>query len=94
MNDISATCEEEEEHLSLAELDIRTRILTVLKIYPRVSPSMLQIGIGPWVKPALWRPVLEHMKTSGEVIQTHQTYETPTGRYRTATILSLPTASQ
>jgi len=51
----------------LAESMIRKRIMHTLAIFPRLSHSMLQIGIGTGFPPALWHPVLEALIGSGEV---------------------------
>jgi len=40
---------------------IRDKILRVLKIYPRLSPSMLQIGLGTSLPPTIWRPILSQL---------------------------------
>src|SRR5260370_32502321 len=46
---------------------IRQRILHVLSIYPKLSPSMLQVGIGTGMPPTLWRPILEQLVKDGAV---------------------------
>lgn len=48
---------------------IRDKILKVLEIYPKVSPSMLQIGIGSSIPAQMWRPVLERLIEEGTIIQ-------------------------
>lgn len=49
---------------------IRDKILKVLEMYPRISPSMLQIGIGSSLPTAIWRPVFDEMIASGTIVQT------------------------
>ncbi len=69
---------------------IETKILHLLKIYPIISPTMLQSGLGPSTKPAQWRPVLSRLIVSGAVIETHEDIQTPSDRYNTYSKLSLP----
>lgn len=70
--------------------EIRTKILHLLRIYPIISPTMLQGGLGPAMKPVLWRPVLDELLKEGAVIQEQESMLTPTERYNTYTKLSLP----
>jgi len=69
---------------------LRSRILHLLTIYPVISPTMLQCGLGPSVKPQLWRPILQRLIDTGEVIQENQDATTVIGRYNSYTKLSLP----
>jgi hypothetical protein len=69
---------------------IRQRILHALFIYPKLSMSMLQIGIGTGFPPALWHPVLERMIENGEVVRTQVQAQNPVSkRDQTYTILQL-----
>lgn len=70
--------------------EIETRILHLLKIYPLISPTMLQSGLGPSTKPENWRPVLVDLVQRGVVIEEQQSMQTPSERYNTYTKLSLP----
>lgn len=70
--------------------EIATKILHLLSIYPIISPTMLQGGLGPYMKPALWRPVLAELIESGKVILEQESMQTPTDRYNTYSKLSLP----
>jgi len=72
---------------------LRVKILHLLSIYPIISPTMLQGGLGPAKKPILWRPVLEQLKEEGLVVETQESMLTPTERYNTYTKLSLPGTS-
>jgi hypothetical protein len=65
----------------------RDRILHTLSIYPKISPSMLQIGIGTSVTATLWKPVLEDLIEEGLIIRSHMVAETPTGRMQSYVIL-------
>ena len=70
--------------------EIEARILHLLNIYPVISPTMLQGGLGPYTKPALWRPVLVHLIDKGQVVESQESLQTPSDRYNTYTKLSLP----
>lgn len=73
-----------------AEDMIRQRILHTLGIYPKLSPSMLQIGIGTGFPPALWHPVLQAMEQTGEVVRLQVQATNPVSkRDQTYTILQL-----
>lgn len=72
-----------------SEKTIRERIIHVLSIYPKVSTSMLQVGVGTSLMPALWKPVLAQMIVDGIVIEERECHTTPTGRMQTYTVLSL-----
>lgn len=77
--------EEEKENVEL----VRELIIHLLRIYPVVSPTMLQAGLGPYVKPTVWRPVLQALEEEGIVKEDQETLITPRGRYNTYTKLSL-----
>jgi len=73
---------------SMAEEMIRLRILHTFTIYPKLSPSMLQIGIGTGYPPALWHPVLESLIAAGIVSRTQVQATNPVSkRDQTYTIL-------
>ncbi len=73
----------------LIDKTISQKIEHVLSIYPHLSPSMLQTGIGTAIPPAIWRPVLQRLISEGIVIESEEVRETPTGRHHLYTILSL-----
>ena len=75
--------------VSDGEKQIRDKICHLLKLFPRISPSMMQVGIGPAVPPKMWRPLLEQLITEGKVMRTSELHETPGGRQQSYTILSL-----
>ncbi len=75
------------------EKDVEVKILHLLAIYPIISPTMLQAGLGPSTKPALWRPVLSQLIAKGKVMEDAESMETPTSRYNTYNKLSLPGTS-
>ncbi len=70
--------------------EIAAKILHLLGIYPIISPTMLQGGLGPYTKPALWRPVLVQLIAEGKVIETQESLQTPSDRYNTYLKLHLP----
>lgn len=70
--------------------EIEVKILHLLTIYPIISPTMLQTVLGPPVKPAIWRPVLDKLVDEGKVIQEHEPAVTPAERYNNYPRLRLP----
>lgn len=48
---------------------IAAKIVMYLEVYPMISPTMLQVALGPQVKPAIWRPVLDNMVDNEIVIR-------------------------
>ncbi len=68
---------------------IKDKILHVLSIYPKLSPSMLQTGIGTSLPPALWRPVLEHLIEEEQIRQDEVAATAPSGHLRMYITLSL-----
>lgn len=85
----SSVPEEEKDNREI----IRELIIHLLRIYPVVSPTMLQSGLGPYVKPAIWRPVLQDLIAEGVVVEDQETLQTPRGRYNTYTKLHLARAA-
>ena len=71
------------------EHDIREKIVFILNVYPEISPTMLQAGIGPQLSPKKWRPVLEDLIAEGVIEQHTETLQSPTGRHNSYVILSL-----
>jgi hypothetical protein len=68
--------------------NIRERIKHVLTIFPTLSHSMLQVGIGTGVPPALWHPVLNQMVKDGTLKKKIvQTTNPVTGRSQTYTLI-------
>lgn len=49
---------------------IKQRIIDILTVYTRASPTMLQGALGAYVKPADWRPVLDKMIAKGLIAHT------------------------
>lgn len=67
----------------------REMIVHMLSIYPVLSPTMLQAGIGPYQKPAHWRPILEELIQNGVVVREQEERKTPKDRHNTYTKLRL-----
>lgn len=68
---------------------IRGRIVHVLSIYPRISVSMLQIGVGTSMPPTIWKPVMLEMIKEGIIKEERVAMSTPSGRQQVYTVLSL-----
>lgn len=69
--------------------EIAERITQVLTHFPKLSHSMLQIGLGPTLPSKVWRPILEEMVIEGEVNVETVPVITTTGRHQSYTIISL-----
>ncbi len=65
------------------------RIKYALTIYPILSPSMLQVGIGNNINSSVWRPLLQKLIEDGIVFKQELLTETPAGRKFPHTRLSL-----
>lgn len=79
----------EDDFVPLTNSIIRARILHTLMIYPKISNSMLQVGIGTAIGPKMWHPVMAELKSDGIVQEVEQVAKGPTGRDQTYKILSL-----
>ena len=91
-NVTSAAVEEADEEV---QAQIRAKILHTLKVYPVISPTMLQSGgLGPSVRPSVWRPVLQELIAEGKVVQDTIPSSTPSGRYNAYQRLYLPETSE
>lgn len=70
---------------------VRQKILHTLSIYPKLSHSMLQIGLGTSFPSSLWRPVLDQLISEGQVISVQHKETNPvTNREQIYTLLGLP----
>ncbi len=78
------------EKVDPTEQEIEAKILHILGIYPIISPTMLQSGLGPYTRPSLWRPVLQRLIDEDKVVEEQESLQTPKGRYNTYTKLRLP----
>ena len=85
----------EPEEMNSDEFEsIAARIKYILERYPRLSPTMLQAGLGPQTKSEQWRPVLEDMIANGIIKQETHTGKSPAGRYNDYQVLSLIPAQE
>lgn len=84
----------EDDFVPATEEYIRGRIIHVLTIYPGISSSMLQVGIGTALGPKLWHPVMDRLKASGRVVETEIMAQAPNGRDLTYKHLTLVPESQ
>jgi hypothetical protein len=80
---------DEDDFVALTKDLVRKKIEFVLTHYSRLSPSMLQVGIGTGISPTFWRAVLGEMIKEGTVQQEVFTAKFPNGRDQTLKILSL-----
>ena len=71
------------------EVTIREKIIHLLKVYPIISPTMLQAALGAYVKPIKWRPVLVELIADGTVVEENESIMTPFKRYNSYTKLRL-----
>ncbi len=70
------------------EHTIEDKILKLLAVYPKISPSMMQIGLGNL--PAKdWRPVFNDLLARGVIEQNHLVATTTSGRSQIYTIVSV-----
>lgn len=67
----------------------REKIIHVLSIYPRLSNSMLQVGVGTGIPPQLWKPILQSLIKEGVIIESSLSVKTPIDRIQSYTILTL-----
>lgn len=68
---------------------IQSKILYVLGLYPKLSRSMLQTGIGPAITPVIWGPVLDDMIARRLVQEVTVNVKGASGRANSPKILSL-----
>lgn len=85
---------EDNDFVSITDSLIKDKIVHVLTVYPGVSRSMLQVGIGPAISPKMWHPILDLLKNEGRVIETEEEVKGPTGRDQTHKHLTLVPADQ
>lgn len=68
---------------------LKEKILHTLTIYPKISPSMLQVGLGPHNRPEHWRPALHALIDEGLIKQEELIAGNPHGQKRSYTVISL-----
>ena len=89
---MSANVNAESDNLNVQEgLDeIRERILHLLEIFPYLSRSMIQIGLGPNCSPKFWDPVLTQLVELNKIKLVETTVASPGGRALQKGIYHLP----
>lgn len=75
--------------LDNTEEQTREKIVHVLEIWPVISPSMLQIGLGTSFPTSIWKPILDKMVDDGTVKRWEHQKNAPNGSNRSYTRLSL-----
>lgn len=75
--------------MSTVEKTIHAKIKHILQIYPIISPTMLQSGLGPQVIASVWRPILAEMIVDKVIKRDSVTLKSPAGRNITYVQLSL-----
>lgn len=71
---------------------VQQKILHVLSIYPRLSMSMLQIGIGTGIPPAIWHPALDTLIAENRVTSEYVKASSPvSGREQSYRVIQLGT---
>lgn len=81
----------EEDFVEISEQIIQEKILHTLKIYPKISVSMLQVGIGTAISANMWKPVFDKMIELGKIEVETRTFRAPSGRDIRHRIVSLKT---
>lgn len=81
--------EHETDFVPAAEKIIRDKIIQTLTIWPRLSMSMLQVGIGTALTPKLWHPVMDRLLADGVVIKEEIRAKSTLGRDQTYVVVRL-----
>lgn len=68
---------------------ISERILNLLTIYPKISPTMLSVAMGPQIPASYWRPVYNDLVEEGKVQVDTEQSTSAAGRVMQHTIISL-----
>jgi hypothetical protein len=75
--------------MSDTAVQLRSKIIHVLSVYPQLSPSMLQVGLGTSLPPNIWKPHLDELIEEGVILRTQRVVESPIGRAQNYVILEL-----
>lgn len=68
---------------------IKEKILHILSVYPKLSPSMLQMGLGAGCSASMWKPVLHGLIADGIAHQYFHASTFPSGKAANSPIISL-----
>lgn len=88
MNVLPSKISEQDVNLSYPE-DIKDKIIHLLQIFPVISPSMMQIGIGSSLPTKIWKPVLRQLILDKVVKEDFFVHPSAAGRQQSYTLLSL-----
>lgn len=69
--------------------NIAARIKHILSVFPKLSHSMLQVGLGSTIPAKDWRPILDEMVAEGTVSIQTKYLTTPAERSQGYSIISL-----
>lgn len=69
--------------------DVRDRIEHLMKIYPRMSKSMIQIVLGTSLPGKMWHPILDQLVEDGYCKRLVEHHQSPNGRLNSHTIYEL-----
>lgn len=81
--------EPEDDFVPVTDNLIRDKIIHALTIWPRISPSMLQVGIGTSISPKMWHPIFDSLIKEGRIQKEEVSGRGPTGRDQVYTVVSL-----
>lgn len=85
----STTAESGHSQEKLLGEQMEEKILHILSIYPKISPSMMQISIGSNMPAHIWKAAWRKLLGEGKVRQDFIVATTPTGRSQSHTIYSI-----
>lgn len=71
--------------------ELKDTIVYLLGIYPVLSPSLLQLALGPTLTSESWKPLLSGLIDGGTVKRETLDTRAPNGRFRSHVLLSLNT---
>ena len=80
---------DEESTPSTTDRTIQEKILHVLNLYPKISPAMLQVGIGTSLPPDIWRPNYQKLIELGLIKEYQENHVSPSGRNTRHTFIML-----
>jgi hypothetical protein len=68
---------------------IRKQLIHLLRLYPVLSPTMIQSSLGGKVRPSVWRPIMESMIKEGTLVRNEVVSENSWGQFRSYTCIKL-----
>jgi hypothetical protein len=70
------------------DIIIEDKIVHILDMFPKISPSMLQISLGSGISSSIWKPVLERLIEEEKVYRYQEESVSPGGRHQSLTVIS------